>query len=523
MPDRDVMILRFDRFELDQARFELRADGVARPIEPQVLSLLFLLASNPDRLLSKDELIEKIWDGRFISEAAVAARIKAARRAIDDDGQQQRLIRTVHGRGFRFVGDVRFQRPSTSIALAPQPPAPPTEREKRPSIAVLPFRLSGQAGVHGVLADALADELIADLARLRWLFVIARGSTFRFRGAALDYQVIGESLGARYCLTGGLSFLGPSVTASVELIEAASGEVLWAETFSDAVERILDLRQEIATRVVSTLEIQIPSHEAQIARLQASDGLDAWSAYHVGLDHMFRFNRTDNALAAGLFERAIETDPQFARAYAGLSFTRFQNAFLNYGPDHAAEAETARMLAEQALQRDRLDPFCQLNMGRALWLDGGVGESIEWLDRATMLSPSYAQGVYAKAWAKTLLGETVDGESDARLALQLSPLDPLRYAMLATCALSLVMRGDYEAGAALAERAARSPGAHKHIAIIAAIATRLDGRVDDAAQWVVRARRNDPALTAGDFLRSFPFGPSTSRETIERTLAGMGL
>lgn len=520
------MILRFGVHELDAARFELRQDGEAVPIEPQVLSLLLLLASNPDRLVSKDELIEKIWDGRIVSEAAVAARIKSARRAIGDDGQRQQLIRTVHGRGFRFVGAIEFQRTLSTVAAEPlsaqrEAPSPGADHGVRPSIAVLPFRLTGAAGMQAVLADALSDELIADLARLRWLFVIARGSSFRFRGPHVDCRLAGESLGARYCLTGGLSFAGPAVTVSTELIEAASGEVLWADTFSEAAERMLDLRHEIAAQVVAALEVRIASHEARIARQQSPETLDAWSAYHVGLDHMFRFNRTDNALAAAMFERAVAADAQFARGYAGLSFTRFQNAFLSYQSDRAAEAEAARMLAGEALDRDRLDPFCHLNMGRSFWLDGQVQDSLEWLDQATAISPSYAQGVYARAWAKTLIGKADDGESDARLALQLSPLDPLRYAMLATRALSHVMRGDYGEAALLGERAARTPGAHKHIAIIAAVAAHLNDQSEKAAEWVARARRSDPQLTARDFLKSFPFSESAAREAIERALAAI--
>jgi len=519
------MILRFEQCVLDSARFELRVEGVPMAVEPQVLSLLLLLASNPDRLVSKDELIEKIWDGRIVSESAVAARIKSARRAIGDDGAQQRLIRTVHGKGFRFVGAVQFDHvaQSTPIVVSDIIASSHPAADPRPSIAVLPFRVVGDPGLHAVLADALADELIADLARLRWLFVIARGSSFRFRGPELDYARVGESLGARYCLTGGLTFAGGGVTVSAELIDTASGGVVWAETWSEAIERLLDLRIEIATQLVSALEISIAAHEAELARGRPVEALDAWSAYHLGLDHMFRFNRADNARAAALFERTVAIAPDFARGYAGLSFTRFQNAFLNYGSDRDREAEAARSLAEEALNRDRLDPFCRLNVGRALWLDGGVGDSIEWFDRAIALSPSYAQAVYAKAWASTVSGEAVSGEESARLALKLSPLDPLRYAMLATRSLAQIFHGNYEAAATLGERAARSPGAHKHIAVIAAIATMLDGRRDKAAEWIARARRADPALTAADFLRSFPFPLSEEREMIERVLTELGL
>jgi len=516
------MIYACDDFDLDPARFELRRAGTVVAVEPQVLSLLLLLASNPDRLVSRDEIIEKVWNNRIVSDAAVAARIKSARKALGDDGAQQRLIRTVHGKGFRFVGSVAFQHEPLPAPLA-EPTAPAAAQDGKPSIAVLPFRLSGEAGANAFMADALADELIADLARLHWLLVIARGSSFRFRGEDVDCREAGRALGVGYCVTGSLAFGKGGVTISVELVETAGGSVIWAETYADAITRLHEIRREIASSVVAALEIRIQIHEAQRARLQNPEGLSAWSAYHVGLDHMFRFNRADNRQAARMFELAIERAPDFARAHAGLSFTRFQNAFLKYTPERGAEADAAHALAERAVQLDQLDPFCQLNMGRSFWLLGDLAESIEWLDRATAISPNYAQGIYSRAWAKTLAGQADSGESDARLALRLSPLDPLRYAMICTCALSQIMQGNYEEAATLAQRAARSPGAHKHIAVIAAVATHLAGQPGDAAHWLGAARRHDAAMTAGDFLQAFPFAPSAGQERIVQTLAALKL
>ncbi|MBI1180784.1 MAG: transcriptional regulator [Alphaproteobacteria bacterium] len=521
------MIYRFEDFELDPARFELRKAGALVPTEPQVLSLLLLLASNPDRLVSKDEIIEKIWDSRFISEAAVAARLKSARKALGDDGKAQRLLRTVHGRGFRFVGDVQFvdpARPSPAVRDAGEAAGPASAADAgRPSIAILPFRGEGGAGAFGYMADALADELIADLARLPWLLVIARGSSFRFRGPAVDHRQAGLALGVRYLLTGGISVSGGGIVCSVELVDAANGGVIWAEQHEDALDRIHELQHAIASRTLAALEVRIPLSEAQRVRARRPEELGAWEAFHAGLDHTFRFNRTDNRLAAEMFERALALEPDFARACAGLSFTHFQDAFLGYAPDRAAATDLARGFAEKALQRDRLDPFCHFNMGRSLWLCGDLAESLEWLDQATAISPNYAQGIYSRAWAETLAGDAESGDADASLALRLSPLDPLRYAMIATRALGRIIRGDYAEAAILGERAARSPGAHKHIAVIAALATALDGQAAQASHWVGAARRNDPDLAARHFLQSFPFAPSAARETIERTLTDLGL
>lgn len=517
------MIYRFDQFDLDLARFELRKAGAPVAIEPQVLSLLALLVANPDRMVSKDEIIEKVWSNRIVSEAAVASRIKSVRKAIGDDGKLQRLVRTLHGRGFRFIGEVTFDPDTHGVPASPNQPAREKGFVERPSIAVLPFRLQGEASPASFLTEALADELIADLSHLRWLLVIARGSSFRFRDGPFDHQQIGQALGVRYYLSGNVALSGEVIFCAVDLIETADGTVIWAERYEDRVANVHAMRRNIAANAVAALETSISLHESRLARSRDINELGAWSAYHAGVDHMFRFNRADNGMAARMFDRALGADPDFARAYAGKSFTYFQSAFLGYDADRARQIDAAHRLAEKAVQLDRLDPFCNFNMGRALWLDGDLAGSIDWLEHATQISPSYAQGVYSKAWARTLSGAAEQGESDALLALRLSPLDPLRYAMIATCALSRLLRGDHHEGAILAERAARSPGAHKHINVIAAIASHLAKRQDRSRHWLTSIRQNEPHFCGQDFLRSFPFAPGAQRELIERALTDIGL
>src|SRR5687768_8683954 len=175
----DLMIYAFDQFELDLATVELRAGGQAVDLEPQVFALLALLVENRDRLVSKDEIIEKVWDGRIVSEAAVASRVKSARQALGDDGKSQRFIKTLHGQGYRFVAEARAVRSGGSVLVAEPPELSDMverlQRVSRPSLAVLPFRFVGGDERYATLATALPDELIAELARLRWLFVTARG------------------------------------------------------------------------------------------------------------------------------------------------------------------------------------------------------------------------------------------------------------------------------------------------------------------------------------------------------------
>jgi TolB-like protein/DNA-binding winged helix-turn-helix (wHTH) protein/Tfp pilus assembly protein PilF len=525
------MIYRFGGFELDLARVELRMDGAACPVEPQVFALLALLVENRDRLVSKDEIIEKVWDGRIVSDSAVASRVKSARKAIGDDGKNQRLIRTVQRRGFRFVGDVRpapsvelfpaaaAGRPAGPGELAPVQPAIP---DSRPSIAVLPFHFTGEAGPYGGFADALPHELIVELSRLRWLFVTARGSSFRLRAPDVDLGEVGRLLGVRYCLTGTMEVARRNLAVTVTLVDTRDGGVLWADRYAGPVGDVHRVREEIRGRILTALEIQIPIHEAALARLRGTEDLDAWSAYHLGLHHMYRFNRTDNAAATALFQKSVTLDPGFARAHAGLSFVHFQTAFMRHTDDLAGEVDLARRYAERAVELDSQDPFVNFTMGRTYWLQGDLEGGLAWLERATSLSPNYAQGIYARAWTETLAGRGLLGREHVDLAMRLSPLDPLYYAMQGTRAFTHIVQGEDAQAAYWAERAARSPGAHVLIAMIAAAAHVLAGNMPHAESWAANVRERNATLTREDFFRSFPMKSETARSRVSTALERCG-
>ncbi len=511
----------FEGFELDRATIELRRDGAVVPVEPQVFALLLLLAENHERLVSRDEIIEKVWDGRVVSDSALDSRIKSARRALGDDGKTQRCIRTIHGRGFRFVGDVRVAA-ATRTADAEAPSAVRRD-DPRPSIAVLPFAWLGAAGPEATIAEALADELIGELSRLRSLFVIARGSSFRFRAPMPDLAEVGLALGTRYCLTGTAEIASAALALTVRLVDTRDGGVVWGDRFESAVADVHATRAVLLAKLVAALDLQVALNEARLARSVTPENLDAWSAYHLGLQHMFRFHRADNAAAHGFFERAVAADPEFARAHAGLSFVHFQNAFLRYTPDADDEVAAARRSAERSVALDPVDPFANLAMGRSFWLEGDLDASLAWLERATTISPSYAQGIYARAWTHALAGRGDAGKADADTAMALSPLDPLYYAMAATRALAHVVCEQDAEAAAWAERAARSPGAHVLIAVIAVAAHALHGDRARAEAWAANARDRRSGITAADFFRSFPFADPHARRRIAKALASFGL
>ncbi|WP_116812138.1 winged helix-turn-helix domain-containing tetratricopeptide repeat protein [Steroidobacter cummioxidans] len=522
------MIYAFGAYELDLATVELRAGGTVVDLEPQVFALLALLVENRERVVSRDELIEKVWDGRVVSDAAVASRVKTARQALGDDGKSQQFIKTIHGNGYRFVAKARAQRPATAV-IDSSTPAPALadmvqrlDKISRPSLAVLPFRYVAGDERYATLASALPDELIADLSRLRWLLVTARGSSFRLRAPEADFGEVGRLLNVRYCLSGTIEVSGERLVILVELVDTHDGAVVWADRFSGRIDDVHALREQIRSQVLMALEIRIPLHEAALARLTAVENLDAWSAYHLGLQHLYRFNRVDSGAALNLFQRAVALDPTFARANAGLSFVHFQSAFMHYTDDIDGAVDRARRFAERGLELDPLDPFVNFTMGRTYWLEGDLETSLSWLERATDISPHYAQGIYARAWTEALAGKTLDGRDHVDLAMRLSPLDPLHYAMLATRGLTHLAADEDEQAAHWVERGARSPGAHVLIGAVAAATHHLAGNSVRASFWADNVRRRIDSLTREVFFQSFPIRSDVMRARVDRALLALG-
>lgn len=513
------MVWTFGAFRLDPVRFELTSGGVAVALEPQVLTLLIHLVRNAGRMVGKDEIVSAVWNGGIVSDASIASRIRSARHALGDNGERQSMIRTVHGRGYRFVAEVQGVAEASSAAAAPEA-AVALQELTRPSIAVLPFRGLALPSDLEVLSDALPHEIIQALSRLRWLAVIARGSSFRFREPDLD--LAGTALGARYILSGVIEARGGQVAVTLELTDVGRREVIWGDRLTAALDGIEELRQRIVGRIITALDLHVPENEARSAGLIGTDRLDAWANFHLGLHHLYRFTPDSVFAARACFERAVARDPHLARAHGGLSFTSFLEAFLNIGPGARQAAEAARHHAERGLELDPLDAFSHFNMGRSFWLTSEPEVARGWLERAVDLNPNYAQGFYASAFTAMLTGDAPVVNDWLNTALQLSPLDPLLYGMHGVRALIMIQTGDLDEAARWGDRAAGTPGAHHLIAMIAAVANGIGGRLQKAQRWSDEARRRRPDASSAQFLAAFPIRDDRVRARITAELVRLG-
>ena len=509
----------FGSYALYPDRAELVGPEGPVRLEPKAYAVLRLLVENHDRVVSRGEMIEVIWGGRFVSDAAVSTALKFARKAVGDDGDRQEMIRTIHGLGHRFIAPVDRRVDATTIVLAVEPS--PEQTDRRPTIAVLPFAQA--AGEEVQAGEGLADEIISSLARLRWLRVIARESTFRFRQDGLDLQGLRRVLGAGYVLSGRIELAQGRLNVTVTLIDTQSGAVIWADRFSPALDDLHSARQEITAAVIGALDLRISQAEAATARTKSTEMLDAWGAYHLGMSHLMRFNAHDNAIAGGLFERATRLDPNFATAFAARSFAKHQEAAQAFHRDYSHIIPEMRRLAERAVELDPYDPFANLVMGRASMLSDSPDDGQFWRDRSIQLSPSFARGHYSRGIIDVLAGRTVQARQGLETAMQLSPMDPLLGVMLAAKALSYVVEGEFAAGRDWALRAVRVNQAHFLVIMTTILSCQLAGDGAEAARWARHLRDLRPDATAAPYLKTLHFANADTRALVRRSLHDLGI
>jgi DNA-binding SARP family transcriptional activator len=376
---------------------------------------------------------------------------------------------------------------------------------RRASIAVMPFvdRTAAKV-VHGGPAGGLAHDVITRLAKLRSLFVIAEGTVFALSERRIGPEEAGRMLNVDYVASGSLQRQGNRLTVTVELTETRTARIVWAEVFDKKVDDAFLVLDEIGNSIVASIASEIETVERNRAILKPPSSLDAWEAHHRGLWHMYRFNQADNGRAQQFFETAVRLDPTFARAYAGLSFTHWQNAFQGWAK-RETEIERAFDAAGQSLMVDDRDPAAHWAMGRALWLHGRQDQSIIELERAIDLSPNFALGHYTLAFVHSQGGDPQAAVTFSDHSRHLSPFDPMLFAMFGARAMALVRLKRFDEAAEWGIKAAARPNAHAHIRAIAACCLALAGRLEEGRALFSSIHKTLPNYRIDDFLAAFRF------------------
>ncbi len=383
-----------------------------------------------------------------------------------------------------------------------------TDSSRRASIAVMPFvdRTVGSDS-RGELAENLAHDIITRLAKLRMMFVIAHGSVFALSERNIGPEAAGRMLNVDYVASGSVQRRAEHMVVTTELVDTRSARIIWTDTFEYRSSDALIALDDIGNSIVAAIAHEIEAAERNLAILRPPSSLDAWQAYHRGLWHMYRFNARDNDVAEQLLQTSVRLDPTFSRAYAGLSFTHFQNAFLHRADDRATEIDRAYDAAGQSIMADDQDPAAHWAMGRALWLRRLHDDSIVELERAVALSPNFAPGHYALGFVNCQTGDPAAAIRSVDYSRNLSPFDPLLFAMLATRALGHLRLGELDAAAEWALRAVARPNAHTHIQTIAAHCLAAAGRAPEARAFAQRIHATNPRYRLDEFFTAFHFAP----------------
>ena len=493
----------FEDFALDGDRRELRRGNDLISVEPQVFDLLQYLIRNRDRVVSKDDLIDAVWQGRIVSDATLASRINAARNALQDSGEEQRLIRTIPRRGLRFVGSVREE----AEAAAPvEQPKPALGIPARPSIAVLPFvNMSGDPE-QDYFADGMVEDIITGLSRIRWLFVIARNSSSTYKGRAVDVKQIGHELGVRYVLEGSVRKVGSRVRITGQLIDAEDGSHLWAERYDRELTDVFALQDEITVSVVAAIEPNLRRAEIERVRRDRPDSLDAYDLLLRALPDVYTFMPQGAAKGLPMLDRALAIEPTYALAH-GFAAWAHQTLFVRGGLQPENREKSIRH-AHAAIEHGSGDAMALALAGFTIGLvehDRGLAD--EAFAQALALSASCAF-VYTFGCVPVAYGGNAARAIDwCEQAMRLSPLDAMSCVPQGIIGFGNFLSGRHEQAVTAGRRAVElNPGFSILHGWLAAPLARL-GRLDEAKGAATRLLSLDPHFSIGRWSAAVGLAP----------------
>jgi len=512
------MILSFGKYEIDLARRELRCAKSPVHVEPQVFDLLAYLMHNRDRVVSKDDLIASVWGGRIVSDSTLTSRINSARTAVGDTGKDKKLIRTVARKGFRFVGVVRIEPDGAEPAQATGPidnvhgqPRTALPLPDRPAIAVLPFiNMSGDPEQE-YFSDGISEDIITALSKLRWFFVIARNSSFIYKGKAVHMKQVAEELGVGYVIDGSVRKSGDRVRITVQLNDVTTGSHIWAERYDRALADVFTVQDEITEAIVAAIEPQLYAAENFHAQRKPPDSMDAWDLVMRALSHYWRVTRQDNVVAQALLEKAISIDPNYGRALGVLAASHTFSAHMGW-EEMAVAAPIAERAALTAIRSDSEDPWAHYALGCVYLFTRQFDDSLAELGLTLRLNPNFslAQGYYGLALS--YCGRWQEANQAAYRAIRLSPRAPFSAVYYGIAAYAQFIGRNYDDAMGLAREAIRQRsdfvGAHRVLTAAAGIA----GQAELAMTALQELRRAQPNISLAWISNQMPIKMDAERE-----------
>src|SRR5580704_17438728 len=510
---------------LDTDRRELRRGAESIAVEPQVFDLLVYLVENRDRVVSKDDLIASVWGGRIVSDSTLTSRINAARRAIGDSGNEQKLIRTIARKGLRFVGAVRTGAEPAGDALPEKgryQPRSGLPLAERPAIAVLPFANMSGDPEQEYFSDGISEDIITALSKLRWFFVIARNSSFIYKGKPVHMKQIAEELGVGYVVEGSVRKGGDRVRITVQLNDAATGSHIWAERYDRDLADVFAVQDEITEAIVAAIEPQLYAAENFHAKRKPPDSMDAWDLVMRALSHYWRVTRQDNVVAQALLEKAITLDPNYGQALGVLATSYTFSAHMGWA-DMATVTPIAERAAVAAVRADSEDPWAHQALGCVHLFARRFDDSLAEFELALQLNPNFslAQGYYGVALS--YCGRWEEGDLAARRALRLSPRDPFSAIYYGIAAYAQFVGRNYEEAMRLSREGVRQRSDFVGALRVLTAAAGMAGQTEVASAALRELRRAQPNISLAWIAQQMPIKLDAEREHYLEALRRAGV
>lgn len=415
-------LISIGEYQFDASAGQLWRENQEIKLTPRASSLLAALAERPMHVVSKQELVNRLWGGKAVGDDALTSCVQELRRALGDDPKSPRFVETRHRRGYRLL--LSATRPEIAVPTA-------VERQlsssiDKPSLAVLPFRNMSDDGQQEYFADGLAEDLITELSRVSWLLVIARNSSFAFRSDRTDAKTIGNLLGVRYLVEGSVRRAGQRLRLTVQLIEAATGNHLWAEKYDGFFGDVFDFQDRMVTSLVGAIEPKLWAAEIGRSRRKRPENLDAFDLYLQALPKLASMSAQGIEDAIGLLGRAVALSPNYAQALADAAMCRVVRPILGHSVDPDRDFREATELSRRALESDPTDTIA-LDVAAFIpvLVDRDYQAGWDLMDRSLSINPNDARAWNARGWISAWAGEVEMAIAEFQKALKLSPLDML--------------------------------------------------------------------------------------------------
>ena len=506
----------FEDCALDTRLRELRRDGELIAMQPQVFDLLVHLLRHRDHVVSRDDLIAAVWGGRIVSDSTLDSRINAARSAIGDSGREQRLIRTIPRKGLRFIAAVDEQVNGFHLAAVPaeaaaETAAPPLSLPDRPAIAVLPFNNMSDDPSQSYFSDGISEDITTALSKLRWFFVIARNSSFTYKGKAVHIKQVAAELGVRYVVEGSVRRSGDRVRITAQLNDTATGSQIWAEHYDRELVDVFSVQDEITDAIVMAIEPQIYAAENFRSRRKPPSSVDAWDLVMRALAHHWRVTRADCAAAQALLEQAIAIDPHYGHAQALLAINHLFGVHLGWA-DIATAVPIARRAALAAVDADAEDAWAHTALGSVYFSTRRLDHALAEFELALQLNPNFSlvQGYYALALSHS--GRWQDSYAAAQRAIRQSPRDPSTAIYYGVAGYAQFVARNYDESIALAREATRQRGNLTGAYRVLTVAAGMAGKIDLAKAALAELRQIQPNISLAWIATQLPWTQDVDRE-----------